>query len=282
MTLRNSGSVAGMESLADQLLTEPQRRRLQRFGVSRCVDVHCHCLPGLDDGPRTWEEAISLCREIVRDGVTTTIATPHQLGRYCHCNSAAKIRAAVDELSGELARQRIPLEVLPGADVRVDERVLALLDADEILTLGDLGQYLLLELPHEVFVDPRPLLDGLTRSGIRPILTHPERHRCLQRSVEIIDSWVAQGAAIQVTAGSFLGDFGRSAREMAWEMAVRGLVGLVATDAHDAENRTPRLSAAIETLSAELGAEFARRVCLVNPLAVVEGRDIEPGGPAGK
>jgi protein-tyrosine phosphatase len=263
-----------METISYETLTVPQQKRIERFGVPRSADVHCHCLAGLDDGPRTWADAVSLCRRIVDDGITTTIATPHQLGRYHRSNSAAKIRQAVETLTGELAQEHIPLEVLPGADVRVDEQVLALLDAQEIMTLADRGEYLLLELPHELFIDPQPLFDGLARRGIRPILSHPERHRFLQRSVAIVDSWVSNGVVIQITAGSLLGDFGRSARASAWELVQRGLVGLVATDAHDTAQRIPRLSAAIEMLSAEVGVELARQVCLVNPLAVVEGRDL--------
>lgn len=263
-----------METIVYETLTSSQRERMEHFGLPRCVDVHCHCLPGLDDGPQTLAEAISLCRRIVEDGTTTVIATPHQLGRYHGSNSAAKIRQAVKTLTVELAREDIPLEVLPGADVRVDEQVPALLEADEILTLADRGKHLLLELPHELFVDPQPLFDGLIRRKICPVLSHPERHRFLQQSADIVDSWVSNGVVIQITAGSLTGDFGRSARAMAWELVQRGLVGLVATDAHDAEQRIPRLSAAIEVLSAEVGVEFARQVCLVNPLAVVEGHEI--------
>lgn len=262
------------------ILELPQRKRLERFGVSRSVDIHCHCLPGLDDGPRTQEEALALCRKIVADGVTTAVATPHQLGRYYGANSAAVVRRAVDELSTLLAREGIPLEVFPGGDVRVDERLLALLDAGQVLTIADRGRYLLLELPHEVFVDPQPLLTGLRQRGVRPVMTHPERYAYLRRSWELIGSWVAQGAVIQITAGSLLGDFGPVAYEMAWEMAFRGLVDVVATDAHDSQQRTPRLAAAIEMLSARIGGPLARQVCLVNPLAILEGAG--SGGEAEK
>ncbi|MGA2034077.1 MAG: CpsB/CapC family capsule biosynthesis tyrosine phosphatase [Thermoguttaceae bacterium] len=268
-----------MKSLAYETLGLPQRQRLERFGVSRSVDLHCHCLPGLDDGPRTREEAILLCRKIVEDGVTTTIATPHQLGRYYRANSAVKVRQAVNELAAELARENIALEILPGADVRVDERVIELLDAGEVLTLADRGKYLLLELPHELFVEPQPLLTALIRRGIRPIMTHPERYPYLQGSLEIINHWVGQGAVIQITAGSLLGDFGPAAFEMAWEMTRCGLVGVVATDAHDHQRRAPRLSAAIARLWAEMGSQFARHVCLLNPLAVLDGQDIRSEVP---
>jgi protein-tyrosine phosphatase len=202
------------------------------------------------------------------------VATPHQLGRYNRFNSAAKIREAVEALSAELAESQIPLEIVPGGDVRIDPQVPSLLDRDEVLTVADRRRHLLLELPHELFVDPRSLLDSLLQRGIRPILTHPERYSYLHGSVDVVRSWVDRGAVIQITAGSLLGDFGSSVREMAIELVRQGLVELVATDAHDCERRTPRLSAAVKMLEASAGLEFARRVCLANPLAVFEGRDI--------
>ena len=266
-----------MQPLPIENLETAQRKRLEHFGVPRCVNIHCHCLPGLDDGPQTQQEALALCRRLVADGVTTVVATPHQLGRYSRENSPARVRRAVGELAAALARENIPLEVLPGGDVRIDERLLALLDADEVLTVADRGQYLLLELPHEVFLDPQRLLGGLVKRGIQPIMTHPERYPYLRSAWDLMAGWVAQGAAIQITAGSLLGDFGSLAHDMAWEMATRGLVGLVATDAHG-EERPPRLSAAIEVLSAQLGLAFARQVCATNPLAVLKGGRMKDEG----
>jgi len=87
-----------------------QQRRFDAYGVSRCTDIHCHCLPGLDDGPNSLDEAIDLCRALVRDGITTVIATPHQLGLYDRQNSAERIRQTVAHLSAELVRLDIPLD----------------------------------------------------------------------------------------------------------------------------------------------------------------------------
>ena len=141
-----------------------QRSRLDQGGVPRCVDIHCHCLPGLDDGPATIDDALVMCDALVDDGVTTVIATPHQLGAYDGVNTAASIREAVAAFVTELGAAGIPLEVLPGADVRVDERLMRLLAEDKILTAGDLGRHLLLELPHELFVDPLPVIVALSRA----------------------------------------------------------------------------------------------------------------------
>src|SRR5690348_17027327 len=96
-----------------------QQRRLDEFDAPRCVDIHCHCLPELDDGPVSMDDAIALCRALVEDGITSVIATPHQLGRYDRLNTAAEIRSIVDELSDRLKEQGVPLEVFPGGDVRL-------------------------------------------------------------------------------------------------------------------------------------------------------------------
>jgi protein-tyrosine phosphatase len=253
-----------------------QLARLEGGGIPRCVDVHCHCLPGLDDGPRSLDDALNLCDALVDDGITTVIATPHQLGAYDGVNTAAVIRNAVRELTTELAREEIPLEVYPGADVRVDERLARLVDDDRVLTVADRHRHLLLELPHELFVDPLPAIAELGQRGIQVIMTHPERHRYLQQMHDQIPGWVAAGAALQITAGSLLGDFGPRANDDAWRLVHAGLVSLIATDAHDSERRPPQLSGALDVLQAEFGPAIARILCLENPWRVFHGEPLAP------
>ena len=148
---------------------------------SRYVDIHCHCVPGIDDGPETMLNGLALCRALVKDGIDTVIATPHQLGRYNGFNDAQKIRDSVRELNERLERNDIALKVFPGGDVRVDERICRLIEEDKVLTLADGGKYILLELPGEVFIDIEPLILGLLSLGIRTIISHPERHVILSK-----------------------------------------------------------------------------------------------------
>jgi protein-tyrosine phosphatase len=221
------------------------------------------------------DDALDLCDALVADGVTTVIATPHQLGGYDRLNTAATIRAAVKALADELAAQQIPLELAPGADVRVDERLPKLLESDIVVTAADARRHVLLELPHELFVDPLPAIVALGERGLQAIMTHPERHRYLAQMPERIASWIDAGAVLQITAGSLLGEFGARANDEAWRLVHAGLVSLVATDAHDAERRPPCLSLAIDALSQELGHDAARVMCLENPWRVFQGQAID-------
>ncbi len=253
-------------------LAPSQRARLEQFGAAQSIDIHCHCLPGLDDGPRSDEDSLALCRSLVEDGLTHVVATPHQLGRYDGKNESAQIREAVETLSKRLEAEQVPLTILPGADVRVDERIIKLLTDDRVMTIADARRFLLLELPHETYIDLRLFIRALKAKGITPIITHPERHHVLAAKPHLLDPWLAEGAVIQITAGSLTGDFGPEVERAAWDFLNRsqgGLNTLIATDAHDAIRRGPRMTAAIEAITSHLSHETARRVCIENPHLVL-------------
>ncbi len=259
------------DNIIDAQDSHPKRRRWQKF-----TDIHCHCLPGLDDGPATMAEALTLCRGLVEEGIAAVVATPHQLGRFDGCNEAAKVRNTTSELNRQLRKAGIRLTVLPGGDVRVDERVCWLLKTDRILTLADGGKYILLELPYEIFIDIDPLLKELTTLNVRPIISHPERHNALDSQLRIVSKWLDAGAHLQITASSLLGYWGPEAKRAAWHFLNSGWATLVATDAHDIDARRPRMRAAFGHISKRLGEDLARLVCIENPSRVVSGQDILP------
>lgn len=238
------------------------------------VDIHCHCLPGLDDGPATTSESLALCRALVDDEITTVMATPHQLGRYGDGNYANQIRKGTHRLNEVLRRNKIPLSVVPGGDVRVDERICQLLEADKVLTLADGGKYILLELPHEVLIDIESLLVDLASMDIQAIISHPERHSGFAKEPDILSKWLECSAHLQVTAGSLLGYFGLAAQKLGWQLLSSGQALLVATDCHNLDGRRPCIGAAFEQISDKLGETVARLVCIENPLRVLKGQDM--------
>lgn len=260
---------------ANDNLIEAEKTGHKRFDQQLYVDIHCHCLPCVDDGPATMSDSFALCQALVKDGITKVVATPHQLGRFNGHNEAARIREAVSNLNGKMKSSNIPLTVVPGGDVRVDERICQLLETDKVLTLADNGKYILLELPHEVFIDVEPLLVELASLGVQAIISHPERHPVFAKQPTILLKWLAHGAHLQVTGGSLLGEFGPVAERAAWHFLGAGWASFVATDAHDLDGRRPCMKAAFKHISIKLGETVARLVCIENPLRILEGRNIQ-------
>ncbi len=264
-----------MTDSSNKNLTKAESGFAEDLARPQYVDIHCHCLAGVDDGPETSAESLNLCRALADDGIGVVVATPHQLGRFSGSNEASRIREAVSVLNEQLSRNEINLTVVPGGDVRVDERICRLIESDEILTLADGGRYVLLELPHEIFIDIEPLLVDLASMGIQGIVSHPERHWILSQQPDKMLKWIAGGAHLQVTAASLVGEFGSTVQRAAWHFLVSGWVSFVATDAHDTYGRRPLMSAAFEQIKTRLGEAVAREVCIKNPLIVSESRETQ-------
>jgi protein-tyrosine phosphatase len=254
--------------------SQQQLRRLSKFSVDVSVDIHCHCLPGVDDGPSSMHQAIGLCRKLANDGTTTVIATPHQLGGYEGTNLGTDVLKRVGQLQDAVNAENIPLTIVAGADVRLDLRLMDLLAAGDVLTLAA-GPYLLLELPHETLIDLRRPVALLAQRNIRTILSHPERHHKLAGKPDLLLPWLQAGAILQVTAGSLLGQFGPQAEKTGWQLLEAGLVSIIASDAHNTEDRPPSMTGAIAAISSRLGHAAARRVCIENPLRVLRGMDVD-------
>jgi len=237
-------------------------------------DIHCHVVPGIDDGAADMAEALAMVRMAVADGTNTLIATPHQLGSNAQVTPEA-IRSGVAALQAELDAAGIAASILPGADVRIEPELPALVRQGKVVTLADRGRHLLLELPHESYFPLDPLLAALDRRGVVGILSHPERNRGIIREPAVMRDVVAAGGLLQITAGSLFGGFGNSAKRLA-ESAVRDrLVHFVASDAHDTSRRPFGLAEAFERVAALTDDDYASLVCSINPGRVVRGDPIE-------
>jgi protein-tyrosine phosphatase len=240
------------------------------------VDIHCHLIPGIDDGAQDLGVALEMARMAAAEGVGTIVATPHQLGAYAH-NHGDLVRQGARDLNQEVAKAGIPLGVLPGGDVRIDGDVLRRLAAGDALTLGDHGRHVLLELPHELYFPLEGLLRDLAKSGLVGVLSHPERNAGLIAEPQAVSALVDSGCLMQVTAGSFAGAFGPASKGMAEWMLAEGLIHFVATDAHGARARRPRLRRAFDRVAELAGDEAALDLCCHHPAAVAAGRDVPAG-----
>jgi protein-tyrosine phosphatase len=203
------------------------------------IDLHCHILSGLDDGPAELEESLAMARVAVENGIETIVATPHVREDYPF--PPEEIEPRVGELNAALGREGIELEVVAGAEVALS--ALETLDSAtlERLCLGD-GPYLLVESP---YTDVTELLEtglfDLQMARLKPVLAHPERSPSFQRDPERLRRLVDQGMMTSVTAGSIAGRFGGGIRKLSGEMLREGLVHNIASDGHDARRRPPVL-----------------------------------------
>lgn len=240
------------------------------------IDIHCHLLPGIDDGPRSWDESLEMAKMAVENGISTIVATPHQGGTFAH-NTVDAICLRVAEFQRQLQDAGIELSVLPGADVRFDQKMLADIAKRSILTLADQRKHILIDLPHERYLPLEPLIEELRHAGIAVVLSHPERNQGLIKHRAWIEPLVNQGCLMQLTSGSLLGTFGPQCQDLAVWMLGQGFAHFVATDAHGMHSRRPLLRRAYERVAELVGRDEALELCCRNPARVIAGAEITPG-----
>jgi protein-tyrosine phosphatase len=243
------------------------------------IDLHCHVVPGVDDGPATLEESVRLARVAEAEGTRVLVATSHVSHR--HPNSAATIREGVERVNEALRHERIGVEVVTGAEVALD--ILDRLDRDELARLGlGGGTSLLLEAPlGAVGGELEDAVRGLQRAGFRVVLAHPERCPSFHRDSARLGALVAAGVLCSLTASSFTGRFGRPVEALSGRLLVGGLVHNVASDAHGPESRPPALRSTLELAAAHVPGLGALVPWLTDaaPRAILAG-DPLPAGPA--
>ncbi|MFQ5925851.1 MAG: tyrosine-protein phosphatase [Terriglobia bacterium] len=231
------------------------------------IDIHCHFLPGVDDGPRTLAEAVAMVEMAVSDGITGMVATSHCNDRYRY--SLERNRKLLSELSAVVGA-RVALAL--GCDLHLSyENLQVLLAGDRSYTINQ-GPYVLVEFA-DYAIPPQlvDILHQLRLKGLIPVVTHPERNPLLRRDLSRLRQLVAMGCPVQVTAGSLLGQFGPAARQTVEELLCQQMVHVVASDAHDTKHRPPRLSEARDAVARAFGEEQAGALFRDNPRAVVDG-----------
>ena len=234
------------------------------------VDVHCHILPGLDDGPDGIEQSLAMAESAINDGITHVVATPHCSGEYAF--DYPRVQRLREQLQNELGAR---LTLATGCDFHLNPENLDALRNGASRFCINQHDYLLVEF-NEISIPPSmdDTLHSLQLKGLRPIITHPERDGILRRQPERLAKWARLGCYVQVTAGSLTGTFGPRAQEDSLCWIGRGLVHFVASDAHNTKRRPLRLQAAYEVVRKQFGDEKARALFLENPFAAFEGRNL--------
>ncbi len=234
------------------------------------VDIHVHLLAGLDDGPRTPDDALAMCRRLCAEGAGMAAALAHQNERYPDVTPDV-IRAAAGRLTAALREQRVPLTVYPCAEVMVDPDLEASWGAGRLLSIADRGAYLLVEMPHGLYVDLRPTARNLRPRGVRLILAHPERQPEVLHESGAVEALIREGCLVQVSSGSITDPATASDRRALKSWLRRGCVHFLGSDGHSLNRRPPLLAAAYRTIRGWAGASVADRVGSTNGTAVLNG-----------
>jgi protein-tyrosine phosphatase len=234
------------------------------------VDTHCHLLAGVDDGPRSDADALAMCRIAYAEGTRTICATAHQNHRWAAV-TPERIRDATRRLAEQLREANVPLAVVPCAEVMVHPDLERCWAEGRHLSVADGGKYLLLEMPHGLVVDLRDTVASLVRSGVRPILAHPERSPELLHEPERVEQLAAAGCLLQVSSGSVTDLEDRHDRQQLRDWFRRGLAHLVGSDGHSPRRRAPRLREAYREVVRWAGVTVADRVFSTNGTAVCHG-----------
>lgn len=228
------------------------------------VDIHCHILPGIDDGPKSWDVAVEMCQMADADGIKHIVATPH--ANHVHAYDRAKNEEVLAQL---LERTGGKPALSLGCDFHFSYENLQLLRADRTQFAIGNTHYMLVELS-DYAIPPTfgENVRELISKGIRPILTHPERNPLLQRRPELILDWAEIGLLIQITAGAFTGQWGKVPQRLAGWFLEHNAVHVVASDAHNLNRRPPLLSPGRDVVTLLQGETVARALFEDNPGAI--------------
>jgi protein-tyrosine phosphatase len=238
------------------------------------IDLHCHILPGIDDGAQTLAEALDLARLAVANGIREIVATPHiHPGRYA--NEAGSIRRVYHRFQAELAEHNIPLSLRMAAEVRIGPELMMMLPQDKIPFLGRWAdkKVLLLEFPHS-HIPPGSdkLAQWLISRNILPMIAHPERNKEVMRNTAKLLPFVDLGCLFQMTAGAVAGAFGSMAQDCAQWLLEEGWVTVLASDAHNLNHRPPNLEPGRAQAARWIGEDKAWILVRDNPRILLSGQ----------
>ncbi|WP_132008286.1 tyrosine-protein phosphatase [Mesobacillus foraminis] len=236
------------------------------------IDIHCHILPGIDDGAQHIDNSIDMAKKAVQDGIHTIIATPHHKnGRYD--NPKREILKKVEELNKRLREENIEVTILPGQEPAINGDLLENYLKDEILSLNN-THYQFVELPSSHV--PRytiQMLFELQLKGLTPIIVHPERNQEIQERPDLLFKMIEKGALAQVTAGAICGKFGKRVKNLSFDLIEANLVHFIASDAHNVYKRSFNMVEAFDIVESKYGVDLVY-LFQENAELLVEGQNV--------
>ena len=240
------------------------------------IDLHCHILPGIDDGPKTIEESLEMARVFEQAGYTHVVATPHAVPGTTWMPDSENIRDRLDELNQAIAKEGINLKVLPGMEIALDPNISDLLDHGKVQALAGTS-YVLIEPPFQRFPwGWEEVFFAVLSKGYKVLLAHPERCVQLISKPDLCDQLIESGVYFQVNWDSFIGNHGRTIEKMAVYLATKGYIHCLATDSHDADNRNAQqMLSATESIEKLVGRDNLHIISRENPSRLLRDEALE-------
>ena len=217
------------------------------------IDLHCHILPGIDDGADTLADSLAMAEAAISQGITHILCTPHHNnGKYM--NPKDEVITKVAELQKELDQRNLPLTLLEGQEVRITGDLVSEIQQDQILFTDLTDTYILIEFPTaDVPAYAEQLLFELRSMGKTPVIVHPERNGKFREDPNRLIPYLEMGCLAQLTAPSYVGVFGKSIQKTAEQMVEHNLVQMMASDAHGIKKRTFVMKEAYEQMQKDFG-----------------------------
>jgi protein-tyrosine phosphatase len=234
------------------------------------IDLHCHILPGIDDGPKTLKESLEMARIFEQAGYSHVVATPHAVPGTTWMPKPGEIRDLLAEIKHAIAKEGTRLNVLPGMEIALDPQIPALIANSRVQTLAGTS-YVLIEPPFQRLpLGWEHVIFDVLSKGFAVLLAHPERCAQLTAKPHLCDQLIESGVYFQVNWDSFLGHHGRTTQKMALYLATKGFIHCLATDSHDAKSRNAiQVQRAAETIEELIGPRNLQLISRENPTRVL-------------
>ncbi|HZS48613.1 MAG TPA: CpsB/CapC family capsule biosynthesis tyrosine phosphatase [Blastocatellia bacterium] len=236
------------------------------------IDLHCHIMPGIDDGSTSIETTTQMLDLAVEDGFKGIVVTPHRFNGVHEIHAVSKLQETM-EMTQSIAGDRLKLFL--GCELRFTHDLIKNVFDTKLAPTINGGSYILVEFP--TFVIPpntEDVLFELQSGGVTPIIAHPERNRMISHNPSLFYRLVDKGAFGQINGGSVLGRFGTEAKRTSEILIKNGLGHFLSSDAHNMAGRKPKLTQAVQVVGQLIGAEAAHKMAYENPQAVVEDRPL--------
>lgn len=235
------------------------------------VDIHCHILPGVDDGARDLEESKKMLQMAYDEGIRLIIATPHYHAHRGH-ERPEVLRKKLELVRRESARISPNFRVYLGNEIHWGQDVPDKLNVGRVLTLNRRRMALVEFSPGDPYERIRQAVQQVQMTGNEVLIAHAERYQCLLEDIDLVEELYEMGAHIQINSGSIIGESGRSVKKFVAELMERDLVFGVGTDAHGVKSRPPKMKKAANHVRKKYGEEYTRRIFFDNPAGLLKKR----------